>query len=841
MANKAKTKPDVPREDTAFVRRLLMKALLAVVLLLLTLSLLSYNAEDAQILAGGIGRHSSGIDNWIGPFGATISSFCIRWIGVAVYPATALLFLCVLIRLCLRNLRPVTGVYFAAAFTTIFGFTLFLGNFPNFLEAATASLNIEQTPGGVIGQRFCEPWVVEAGVSSGGWLSYVIHPLGCIIVSLAMITVGLVTIGYFDWRFDLQRVKSLFSKADKKKTEKKKREKVAKKREKATEPAPEEAVIDADAAVFKGEVNADWDAAADTEAPKIEEEEPEAVPEAEPEPIPETPEPTLAEAAEVDNWPVVQPLTPPPRRTNQSGVATTPVDYKLPTLQLLKKIEPGKVVTISPKEISAKKEVLQETLDSFGIDASVGETTSGPRVTLFEIRPAAGVRVEKISSLANNIAMSLKAESLRIMTPIPGKDTVGIEVPNSVSAPVSFRELQETPAFSNSKAKIPIALGKDISGKPVILDLASAPHLLIAGATGSGKSVCMNTLILSLLYRFRPDELKMIMVDPKVVEFKGYETLPHLVTPVVTETKKVPVALRWVLNQMEWRYKVLSKVGVRNIASYNDRKLSDEPVLDDDGIQIPDKLPYLVLIIDELADIMMTAKADVETSLARIAQLARAVGIHAVIATQRPSVNVITGIIKANFPTRIAFQVTSVADSRTILDGKGAESLLGKGDALFKPPGGSRLSRTQGAFTPDEDIERVVDFVSAQAQPDFVDDIFSKPDVDGSGELMPELAEDGDVVAPAAAGLAAPKAAAAPKASGASDGDEELVQRAIQIIMQDQRATTSHIQRKLRIGYNRAALIIETLEQRGIIGPQVGTAPRQVLLDEDTLAATETN
>ncbi|MFM1547912.1 MAG: DNA translocase FtsK 4TM domain-containing protein [Lentisphaeria bacterium] len=831
MAHKAKTTSTSERDDTAFAVRLLIKAVFTVGVLLLLLSLLSYHAEDIHILAGGIGPHGNRINNWIGPFGAMLSGFWIRWIGMAAYPATALLLTCITMRLARRGLRPVTGVYFAAVFTAVFGLSLLLGNFPGFLSAAAAQLNIAETPGGVLGQRFCEPWFD----SNGGWLSYIVHPTGCIIISVAMIAVGLTTIGYFDWRGDWWRRLLRRKTANQARTAKKKRDKAAK----LTGGKTLE-IEDPDAAVFKGEAEPEWaepDAlpdpemaiqAAGAEGDELSKEE-----------IPPESEPILPNTDTA--WPDVQGPAPTGRPVRQSPIAgTTPVDYKLPTPQLLKKAAAGKnakTVTVSPREISAKKEILQETLDSFGIDGTVGETTSGPRVTLFEIKPAPGVRVEKISSLQNNIAMALKAESLRIMTPIPGRDTVGIEVPNATSAPVTFRELLENPAWLNSKAAIPIALGKDISGQPVILDLAEAPHLLIAGATGSGKSVCMNTLILSLLFRFRPDELKMIMVDPKVVEFKGYETLPHLVSPVVSEPQKVPVVLRWTLSQMEWRYQVLSKAGVRNVSDYNTRKIPDEPVLDDEGNPIPNTLPYLVVIIDELADIIMTAKAEVETALARIAQKARAVGIHTVIATQRPSVNIITGIIKANFPTRIAFQVTSLADSRTILDGKGAETLLGRGDALFKAPRGPRLSRTQGAMTADEDIERVVDFVSAQAMPAFIDDIFSSPDLEGIVTAEAAAAAGEAPLAPTGEASAFVGAQYADAGSAANDSDEELVQRAIQIILQDRRATTSHIQRKLRIGYNRASVVIETLEERGIVGPQVGTAPRQILIDTETVAA----
>ena len=326
---------------------------------------------------------------------------------------------------------------------------------------------------------------------------------------------------------------------------------------------------------------------------------------------------------------------------------------------------------------------------------------------------------------------------------------------------------------------------------------------------------------------FFPEELKLIMIDPKVVEFSGYNTLPHLVTPVVTQVKKVPAVLRWVLNQMEWRYDILSKVGVRNIAGFNSRKADNGAATDDDGEPIPSTLPYLVVIIDELADIMMTAKADVETSLARIAQLARAVGIHVVVATQRPSVNVITGIIKANFPTRIAFQVTSVVDSRTILDGKGAESLLGRGDMLFKPPGGAKLERTQGAMVDDNEIENVVSFVSEQARPEFMEDILTFGTTKESGETLEKEISKSD--SGGGSDITVDLQNAEPM-----DGDEALIRKAIAVILRDRRATTSHIQRRLRIGYNRAALVIEELEQRGVVGPQIGTAPRQILIDQES-------
>ncbi|MCM8532364.1 MAG: DNA translocase FtsK, partial [Lentisphaeraceae bacterium] len=466
-------------------------------------------------------------------------------------------------------------------------------------------------------------------------------------------------------------------------------------------------------------------------------------------------------------------------------------------------------ITVDENEINRKREILQETLDSFRIKALTGNATAGPRVTLFEIIPEKGVKVEKIANLNNNIAMELQAEKVRILAPIPGRRSVGIEVPNDESSPVCYRTLLESKEFKNSKATLPIILGKDISGKPIIMDLAKAPHLLIAGATGAGKSVFMNTLILSLLFKFEPDELQMIMVDPKFVELTGYNTIPHLICPVITDPQRVPSALRWAVFEMDCRYQILATVGVKNLEAFNNRtKKPDEPGFDENGNKIPDKLPTTIIIIDELADLMMMAKKDVETSIARIAQKARAVGIHLVIATQRPSVDVVTGIIKANFPTRIAFKVSSNVDSKTILDRKGAEELLGMGDMLFMPPGSSNIIRIQGAWVKDEDIEHVVNHCAKQQDQNFID-IFKNDEEDSDQPAQGELFNSDEY----------------------SSGDEDLIEKAIEVIRRDRRASTSHIQRRLRIGYNRAATIMEALEERCIVGPQVGSAKREIYLD----------
>ncbi len=501
--------------------------------------------------------------------------------------------------------------------------------------------------------------------------------------------------------------------------------------------------------------------------------------------------------APVEPEPAPMPAIPPPAPYTE---------YVLPELALLEPASEAEV-TVTPEEIEDKTKVIQATLDNFGIDAEVSGAVSGPRVTLFEVTPAPGVKVEVISSIGNNLAMDLAAESLRILAPVPGRRVVGIEVPNVRAAVVRLRSLLEPASEAREKCMIPLPVGRDIRGGNVFLDLAKAPHLLIAGATGSGKSVCMNAMLVSLALRFSPAELKLILVDPKVVEFAVYRTLPHLIAPVITEPKQVVPALRWVIAEMQWRYTILAKVGVRNLEGFN-KRVPGENELDEAGAPIPARLPFLVVVIDELADIMLTVGDEVEELLARIAQLSRAVGIHTIVATQRPSVNVITGIIKANYPTRIAFQVVSQVDSRTILDGKGAESLLGRGDLLFKPPAGSRFERVQSPMVSDAEIERVVRRAAEQAP----------------SQIRPEILQPQQAVLPGMEGEAGEKC---------GEEDEALIEQAVDVIRRDRRATTSYVQRRLRIGYNKAAMIMETLENRGIVGPQVGSAPREILLEEE--------
>ncbi len=481
----------------------------------------------------------------------------------------------------------------------------------------------------------------------------------------------------------------------------------------------------------------------------------------------------------------------PSSRGNFSG-------YDLPPPSLLtnpKKVDQPQL----KKELRRQAEILEESLLSFGIEAKVGDINCGPTITSFEIHPAVGVKVQKITALENDIALNLQAKSIRIIAPIPGKAAVGIEIPSPHPQEVSFKEMLLMYQQSPRKFHVPIILGKSVTGDNVMSDLAKMPHCLIAGATGSGKSVCINTIIMSILMNARPDEIKLIMIDPKKVELTPYTQLPHLIAPVITEAHGAYAALNWMVKEMQIRYEILKQLGLRNISAFNSRTINKEFEASL-SIAIPEKMPSIVGIIDEFADLMMASSSDLETPIARIAQMARAVGIHLILATQRPSREVITGLIKANFPTRIAFKVASRVNSQIILDENGAESLLGNGDMLFLPPGTSHLMRAQGAYVSDEDINRVVQFICDQAPPNYLIPSFDA--------MTPELNNEEE------------------------DGPRDtLYDEARAIVIETQTASTTFLQRKLKIGYARAASLMDELEARGIISSQEGSKPRRVLID----------
>jgi S-DNA-T family DNA segregation ATPase FtsK/SpoIIIE len=534
----------------------------------------------------------------------------------------------------------------------------------------------------------------------------------------------------------------------------------------------------------------------------------------------------------------IAPTKPKPKKPKPITVAQTPMigNYQLPSLDFLQHPDMSAKPTESKEELMANARLMQQTLAQFDIEVSLGDITKGPTITRYELHPAPGVKLEKITALSNNIAAALKAERIHILAPVPGKSSVGVEVPNAIKTKVIMRDLLESDEWRNSKARIPLALGKDVYGHPIVADLGEMPHLLIAGSTGSGKSVCINAIIASLLYKFSPDQLRFVMIDPKVVELQQYNTLPHLVVPVVTDPKKVLLALRWVVNEMEKRYQIFARCGCRNIGTFNARPnkklVPQEPELPltakkekvepgaegfavevdeeivvprEEEIVIPEKLSYIVVIIDELADLMLVAPADVEMAIARITQMARAAGIHCIVATQRPSVDVITGVIKANIPARIAFQVAAKVDSRTILDAMGADKLLGKGDMLYLPPGSAKLNRAQGALITDHEINSIVEFIAKQGKPNYDKEIHQ--------QLSKPAASFGN--------------------ESGIDEDEDLIQQCIEVIRSEQKASVSLMQRRLRLGYTRAARIMDELENRGVVGPSKGAEPRDILIDLD--------
>lgn len=492
-----------------------------------------------------------------------------------------------------------------------------------------------------------------------------------------------------------------------------------------------------------------------------------------------------------------------PNDTQNSASANIPAKYKFPPLNLLT-LPKGGIKTGVGREHKMMAQKLQSTLKSFGVNVTITDISVGPTVTRYEIQPEQGVKVSKITNLTDDIKLNLAATDIRIEAPIPGKAAVGIEVPNKENSAVLLRELFESPQFKDSKSSIAFAVGKDLAGQPVVTDIAKMPHLLIAGQTGSGKSVCINTLIMSIIYKYHPDDVKLIMIDPKVVELSVYNGIPHLLIPVVTDPKKASGALNWAVQEMVERYNKFAELGVRDMKGYNN-KISSVKGSEEAGYE---PMPQIVIIVDELADLMMVAPGEVEDAICRLAQMARAAGIHLIIATQRPSVNVITGLIKANIPSRIAFSVASAIDSRTILDGAGAEKLLGKGDMLFYPSGYPKPVRLQGAFVSDSEVSDVVDFLSGNNSNEYNNDIISK--IETTASSMTSSSVD----------------------KGTNDKDQYFTEAGRFIIEKD-KASIGMLQRVYKIGFNRAARIMDQLCDAGVVGPEEGTKPRKVLMSKE--------
>jgi S-DNA-T family DNA segregation ATPase FtsK/SpoIIIE len=856
--------------------------------LLFVLSIFTYNSTDLSVLDGGI---TEPIRNWAGPLGAHISRFFFVLFGISTYPIVLLLLLCAI-----RSFipKPVNRKgYIPSLLMVIIGLSVIFAVFPTEFVTVTAQLGIghagepeKALSGGTFGALLAAPETIGC---PAGLIRRCIGPIGTSICAIVFILSGLFFIFMADWMIFFRKdpaaapakpqqspapapapATAPMQNVTNGQTAPPTEEKSWKKSlmgmfSKPETPASEAAANPGQAAVPPPPAPpaqpvptpAPQPAPAPAASP-VTITTPDPLPAADPQEKPVTEsqaEPEPAPAPEPPSQPAPEPA-PAPAQPAQAAGAENPDDpyshtqktavtrstrrevmipnndrpYELPPVSLLDK----------PKEnrgedegyLDLAKVTLQATLDSFDINGTVCNTVVGPRITRFEIALQPGVRVEKVTQIQNNIAKDMRAESIRILAPVPGSDTVGIELPNKVSNMVFLRELMESDTWRNTKANIPIILGKDVSGHVKIADLAKAPHLLIAGSTGSGKSVCMNTLIMSLLYRFSPYELKLILVDPKYVELEIYRPLPHLITPLVNDPTKVPYALRWGVNEMEHRYQQMARVKAKNLEAFNGRPPDPEPVMDENGDPIPQKLPLLIIIVDELADIMMTeAKKDVETSICRIAQKGRAAGIHLVIATQTPRKDIITGTIKANLPTKISFKVSTGMDSRVILDCQGAEKLLGKGDMLFKGPAGE-MERIQGSMVSDPEIQKISDFVSSQVEQHF-DTTVVLENKEGEGEE-----DDGE--------NSFPDFEPEEEENGQADylrntinrymqpGDDENIRKALEIILRENKASTSYLQRRMGIGYNKAAEIIDKLEQRGIVSaPLAGGQKRNILIFDE--------
>jgi S-DNA-T family DNA segregation ATPase FtsK/SpoIIIE len=776
---------------------------------LLFLALISYNPKDlpSWVPWSYLSPPNKPAQNFIGPFGAIVAGFCYLTLGAASYLLAGALLFFGAMKLFHANVRLIARLPWTILFIAS-GACLFQLQ-TTYLRGWKHAFNI-QGPGGWVGYFFGKSLLL----ASMGKVGSIILLIGIYVASLILMT-GLRPIHLVQQtvsgtraafaRLHEWRLHRKLRKADIKGQLEISRKELAKQRRSIEKQLKKKgAPVSEPAAAFISP-----EELADRPAPKV----------VDTTALPEEPPRKKPSLAELRGSATAR------RSTSTAATFTNrswdPTNYTLPGLDLLNEHDPEGRGGADPSELQRVQQTLIDTLAQFGIAVAPGDITKGPTITRYEVYPAKGVRVDKIVSLERDLARATRAERINILAPIPGKDTVGIELANTRKVTVTLRELFESADWeeAKSRSRVPLALGKDVYGKAIIADLAQMPHLLVAGTTGAGKSVCINALVASMLFRFTPEELRFIMIDPKVVELQHYNALPHLAFPVVTDPKKVLLALRWLIDEMERRYKMFARVGVRNIISFNGRpkkktaaETGETPEQDSAEIKvpreeetpIPDKIPYVVVVIDELADLMQTAPADVESAIARITQMARAAGIHLIVATQTPRADVITGVIKANIPSRIAFQVASKIDSRVILDENGADRLLGQGDMLYLPPSASRLIRAQGVLVTDEEIRRLVEFVSAQGRPAFDPAMHEKLQAAGSS-TEEEVSEE----------------------------DEELVEKCLEIIRQEKRASTSLLQRRLRLGYTRAARIVDILEQRGILGPGEGAKPREILVDLD--------
>ena len=801
------------------------------------LALISYSPEDVNSIYGG----SSVVPgNWIGPFGARFSWYMLLNFGLVAYIGV-IVFLLRTIRLFLPSPGKFSR-FFAGAMLLCGGLLLLFALEPVVFTPVVSRLGLGRDlvpelslPAGVVGQFLAAPPLKEC---VPGILPAVIGTIGTMVFGWILTVAGITILYITDWylivrmwmlRENESTSEPLLGRIDR-------RRKWAEVEEDDEdddvfddEDDPEEVKAVEEPVKNDGKPSRLRDLFRLGEVEEDEEERPISKPENEGlfddfvEPENEKEEVPLPAAA-VANSGAAAPIIETP------ALGTTVVqkgekirgeigDFVLPPISML--AQGTNIIGESRDAIELASAKIQQTLDDFSIAGRVTGFVSGPRVTRYEITLDPGVNVKKIEQIQDNIRMSLAATSIRVLAPIPGRTVVGVEVSNTRPESVFMRSVMESDEWKHGKAEIPLALGKNVSGKPVILDLAKAPHMLVAGATGTGKSVCSNSLIMSMLFRFRPDELRLIMVDPKIVEFDAYKKLPHLLTPIINDSSKVPIALRWAANEMDRRYHVLAQVGVKKLAEFNRRPIPEEPEFDKFGHPIPAKMPLIVIILDELADLMMTeAKKDVETNITRIAQKGRAAGIHIIVATQRPSTNIITGVIKANLPTRLCFQVRSLVDSRVVIDTPGAEKLLGTGDMLVMTSSSMEIERVQGAFVEDDDIKRVVQFISDQAPQRFDDNVLVE-DSDSDEEIDEEYEtidnDDRADIAPLIKKYMRPD-------------DDDTFRRALEVVILDRKASTSYLQRRLKIGYNRAAEIVDQMEDRGIVGPPSGSGNKRDIL-----------
>ncbi len=760
------------------MRREIVILILIFIIVFSSVSLLSFSPDDPSINHIG---HSGEIENLFGYVGAQVSGFLIGLFGLGAF-WIPILFLIACIEF-FKNRSAQTLLLIASGGVLLIAATsgLFC-----FFQEAYDFFGDQYPSGGMIGLPL-QSLLLEYSNWTGGIIILVLFFLIGFILSTGVSLIatfknmGKLTLaaGFGVGRFFLRLGKILRKKSG---PEQKSAEAGAK--HKKNEPPPLKSAPEA-APVFM--------------PPSVKPQDTPKAPEPRKEPVQEKP-------ARPEKDILIQEAVPPrslkglpaSRQMVFESMRFADAGFRLPSLDFLKDAEPL-ADSVDHENLLLLSKLLVRKLEDFGVRGKVVTVLPGPVITRFEFEPAPGIKINKVVNLTDDLALALSAISIRIIAPIPGKGVIGIEVPNECREIVVFKDIVASPVFEKSKSRLTLVLGKDIVGHPVVANLEDMPHLLIAGATGTGKSVALNTMICSLLYKSTPDEVKLIMIDPKRIELSVYDGIPSLISPVVTDMKKATNALFWAVREMERRYILLSETKVRNIKQYN-RKIEKENAEQaaDDEAPPREKLPYIVIIIDELADLMMVGSRDVEVGLTRLAQMARASGIHLILATQRPSVDVLTGIIKANFPTRLSFQVSSKTDSRTIIDTNGAETLLGNGDMLFLPPGTAKLQRIHGAYISEEELAKIIEFLKAQKAPEYVHDILEAP------EKEPENGEEKDY--------------------------DERYDEAVALVSKTGQASISMIQRHLRIGYNRAARIIEIMEQEGVVGPSDGVKAREVLV-----------